>query len=76
VERTVVIEFLGVDAAIAAHDSDAYRKAIAALDDSFEREIRIARHWIGWDLPQLRSVNRATRPGGRLGRRAVHSRLK
>jgi hypothetical protein len=72
VERTVVIEFLGVDAAIAAHDSDAYRKAIAALDDSFEREIRIARHWIGWDLPQLRS----TRPGGRLGRRAVHSRLK
>lgn len=40
-ERTVVIEFPSVEAAVAAHDSDAYKKAIAALGDGAEREIRI-----------------------------------
>ena len=40
-ERTVLIEFPSIDAAIAAHDSDAYKKAVEALDGGVEREIRI-----------------------------------
>ena len=40
-ERTVVVEFPSVDAAIAAHDSDAYKQAMEALGESVEREIRI-----------------------------------
>ena len=40
-ERTVVIEFDSVDAAIAAHDSPAYQEAMAALGDGAERDIRI-----------------------------------
>jgi uncharacterized protein (DUF1330 family) len=39
--RTVVIEFESVDAARAAHDSPAYRAALAALDDGAVRDIRI-----------------------------------
>lgn len=40
-ERTVLVEFASVNAAIAAHDSPAYQKALAALDGGVEREIRI-----------------------------------
>jgi uncharacterized protein (DUF1330 family) len=40
-ERTVIIEFPSVAAAIAAHDSDGYKKAVEALDGGVEREIRI-----------------------------------
>jgi uncharacterized protein (DUF1330 family) len=40
-QRTVVIEFESVAAAIAAHDSPAYAAALAALDDGAVREIRI-----------------------------------
>ena len=40
-ERTVVIEFDSVEAAIAAHDSPDYAAALAALADGAIREIRI-----------------------------------
>jgi uncharacterized protein (DUF1330 family) len=40
-QRTVLIEFDSVDAAIAAHDSPGYQAALAALADGVEREIRI-----------------------------------
>ena len=40
-ERTVLTVFPSVDAAIAAHDSDDYGAALAALGDGAEREIRI-----------------------------------
>ena len=40
-QRTVLIEFESVEQAIAAHDSPAYRAALAALGDGAEREIRI-----------------------------------
>jgi uncharacterized protein (DUF1330 family) len=40
-ERTVLTVFPSVDAAIAAHDSDGYGAALAALGDGAEREIRI-----------------------------------
>ena len=39
--RTVVIEFEGVDEAVAAYRSPAYREALAALGDGAERDIRI-----------------------------------
>ena len=40
-QRTVLIEFDSVAAAIAAHDSPAYAEALRALADGAEREIRI-----------------------------------
>lgn len=40
-ERTVILEFDSVDAAIAAHDSPAYKAALDALGNGAEREIRI-----------------------------------
>lgn len=40
-QRTVISEFPSVEAAIAAHDSPAYQKALDALGDGAEREIRI-----------------------------------
>jgi uncharacterized protein (DUF1330 family) len=39
--RTIVIEFPSVAAAIATHDSKAYREALDALGDGAERDIRI-----------------------------------
>lgn len=39
--RTVVIEFPSVEAAHACHDSEGYQAALAALDRSAERQIRI-----------------------------------
>ncbi len=40
-QRTVLLEFDSVEAAIAAHDSPAYQEALAALGDGASREIRI-----------------------------------
>lgn len=40
-ERVVVIEFDGVKQAIAAHDGPGYQKALKALGDSAERDVRI-----------------------------------
>ena len=40
-QRTVVIEFDSVDAAVAAHDTAEYRKALDALGNGAERDIRI-----------------------------------
>jgi uncharacterized protein (DUF1330 family) len=39
--RTVVIQFSSVEAARAAHDSPAYRDALAALDGGAVRDMRI-----------------------------------
>lgn len=40
-ERTVVIEFDSVEAAVAAHDSPAYQAAMNVLGDAVVRDIRI-----------------------------------
>lgn len=40
-ERTVVIEFDSVDQAVAAHDSAAYKAALAALEGGAVRDVRI-----------------------------------
>jgi uncharacterized protein (DUF1330 family) len=40
-QRTVIIEFESVTAAIAAHDSPGYKAALDALGDGAERDIRI-----------------------------------
>jgi uncharacterized protein (DUF1330 family) len=40
-QRTVVIEFDSVAAAVAAHDSDGYQAALKALGNGAERDIRI-----------------------------------
>jgi uncharacterized protein (DUF1330 family) len=40
-QRSVLIEFESVDAAIAAHDSAAYQEALAALDGGAVRDMRI-----------------------------------
>jgi uncharacterized protein (DUF1330 family) len=39
--RTVVVEFDSYDAALAAHDSEAYKKALQALGSGAERDFRI-----------------------------------
>jgi uncharacterized protein (DUF1330 family) len=39
--RTVLIEFPSVDAAKAAHETPAYKEALAALGDGARRDIRI-----------------------------------
>ena len=41
VERTTLIEFESVDAAVAAYESPAYQAALLALDDGAERDLRI-----------------------------------
>ena len=40
-QRTVLIEFESVAAAIAAHDSPGYQEALKALDNGAERDLRI-----------------------------------
>jgi len=40
-QRTVVIEFESVAAAIAAHDSPGYQEALRALGNGAERDIRV-----------------------------------
>jgi uncharacterized protein (DUF1330 family) len=40
-QRTVMIEFESVQAAIAAHDSPGYQEALRVLGDAVERDLRI-----------------------------------
>lgn len=40
-QRTVVVEFDSLQAALAAYDSPGYKTALAALGDAAERDIRI-----------------------------------
>jgi uncharacterized protein (DUF1330 family) len=40
-ERTTLIEFDSVEQAVAAYHSEAYQRALAALGDGAERDIRI-----------------------------------
>ena len=40
-QRTVLVEFDSVEAAIACHDSPAYQEALRALGDGVERDLRI-----------------------------------
>ena len=40
-ERTVLIEFDTFEQALAAHESEAYQKALIALSDGVERDFRI-----------------------------------
>ena len=40
-ERTVLIEFASVEAAIAAHESPAYQEALRVLGSAVERDLRI-----------------------------------
>lgn len=40
-ERTTLIEFVSVDAAVAAYHSEGYQAALAALGDGAERDLRI-----------------------------------
>jgi len=40
-QRTVVIEFDSVEAAIAAHDSPGYQAAMKVLNNAAERDLRI-----------------------------------
>ena len=39
--RTIVIEFASVEAAVAAHDSEAYQEALRALGDGADRDLRV-----------------------------------
>ena len=39
--RTIVIEFPSVDAAVAAHESEAYQEALHALDGGADRDMRV-----------------------------------
>ena len=41
VERTVVVEFPSVEAAIACHDGTEYQRALEALGDGATRDLRI-----------------------------------
>lgn len=41
VERTTLIEFPSVDAALAAHESPEYQEALRALGDGADRDLRI-----------------------------------
>lgn len=40
-ERTTLIEFDSVDAALAAHETPAYQEALRALGDGADRDLRI-----------------------------------
>ncbi len=40
-QRTVLIEFDSVEAAVAAHDGEAYQEALVALGDGVTRDLRI-----------------------------------
>jgi uncharacterized protein (DUF1330 family) len=40
-QRTVVVEFDSLEAALAAHDGEAYQAALAVLGDAVERDFRI-----------------------------------
>jgi uncharacterized protein (DUF1330 family) len=42
-DRTVVIEFESVEKAVSAYESEAYKKALAALGNAVDRDFRIVR---------------------------------
>jgi len=46
-QRTVVSEYPSLQAALAAHDSPAYKKALEALGDGAERDLRIIEGYSG-----------------------------
>jgi len=46
-QRTVVIEFPSYEAALAAYDSEKYQRALEALGDGAERDIRIVEGFDG-----------------------------
>jgi uncharacterized protein (DUF1330 family) len=39
--RTIVVEFDSVEAAVAAHESEAYQEALRALDGGADRDMRV-----------------------------------
>lgn len=41
VTRTIVVEFDSVEAAVAAHESEAYQEALRALDGGADRDMRV-----------------------------------
>ncbi len=41
IQRTVIVEFASVDAAVATHDSPQYKAALEALGGGAERDLRI-----------------------------------
>ncbi len=47
IQRTVVIEFPTLEAAMAAYDSPAYKEALAALAGTADRDMRIVEGWEG-----------------------------
>lgn len=57
-ERTTVVEFDDVDAALAAYHSEDYQRALAALGDGAERDLRIVEGVPGSDvLDRARAVD-------------------
>ena len=40
-QRTVIVEFPSMEAAVGCHDGDAYQAALAALGDAVTRDLRI-----------------------------------
>jgi uncharacterized protein (DUF1330 family) len=40
-QRSVIVEFASVDAAISAYESPAYQEVLAILDGAVERDVRI-----------------------------------
>lgn len=40
-ERTVIVEFENLDAAVATHDGEGYQAALKALDGGVKRDLRI-----------------------------------
>ena len=40
-QRSVIVEFASVDAAISAYESPAYQEALALLEGAVERDVRI-----------------------------------
>jgi uncharacterized protein (DUF1330 family) len=40
-ERTILIEFISYEAAIAGYESEAYQEALRALDGGADRDIRL-----------------------------------
>ena len=46
-QRTVVSEYPSLQAALAAHDSPGYKKALEALGDGAERDLRIIEGYSG-----------------------------
>ncbi|WP_419175473.1 DUF1330 domain-containing protein [Desulfosediminicola sp.] len=46
-ERSIIVELVSFEAALAHHNSDAYQKAVAALQGGLIRDIRLIEGWGG-----------------------------